>query len=85
MNEEELVSRASQLPDQFGPRLPEMQAAMLRKVEGGGEWGILVSDTIAALAKAGAAVTPSERDELRALAEATGEGGEYLEGLIVQG
>lgn len=84
MNDDELMSRAAELPSRFGPRLPDDHAAVLLRIEGGGEWDMLVTETIAALAKHKAPVTSAERDELRELAEATGEGGEYVAALTVR-
>lgn len=57
----------------------------IRELASVGERAEAVSNLIAALAQSGAVVTPAERDELRALAQETGEGDEFLDGLTVQG
>jgi hypothetical protein len=84
MNTDEMIDRAATLPDRFADRLPAEHTAELRRIEGGGEWALLVANTIAALAQAKAPVTRAERDDLAALAFATGEGTEYLDTLMVR-
>ncbi|MQA78782.1 MAG: hypothetical protein GEV10_09955 [Streptosporangiales bacterium] len=83
MDEKETARRAKALPDRFADRVGD-ELSILRSHAAGGEWGELVDDLLATLAKHKAPVTPAERDELRALAEATGEGGKYVDGLTVQ-
>lgn len=85
MDEAEVSRRAAALPEQYADRIPQPQLDGLRSLARGGEWGELIDALTAGLAKRELPVTSAERDELRALAEATGEGGEYLDGLTVQG
>jgi hypothetical protein len=72
MDEYEIARRASALPDQFAARLPADTLAGLKEMEGGGEFGELVIELAATLAKSGAKVSSAEQRELRALLEATG-------------
>lgn len=84
MTEDELIDRAEVLPDQYAERVPSDALRRLRLFRSGGEYGELVSELIATLAKTDATVTPAERDELTTLADATGEGHEWLGQLTVQ-
>jgi hypothetical protein len=70
MDEHEMVRRLRTLPDQFAARLDDSTNRGLRSMNGGGEWDELMGLLVAALVDIGAAVTPSEQNELRALLEA---------------
>lgn len=83
MNEQEIVTAASKLPDRYADRVSPDVLADLREYDDVGEPGELISVLIAHLAKAGKPVTVAERDELADLAEATGEGREHLANLTV--
>jgi hypothetical protein len=72
MDEYEVARRASALLDRFAARLPADTLEGLREMEGGGEFGELVIELAATLAKTGATVSSAEQGELRALLEATG-------------
>lgn len=85
MNPEDVSETARALPERYADRLSADVLEGLQLMRDGGEFGELISLLAAALAKTQTPVTSVERDELRALAEATGEGGEYLDALTVQG
>lgn len=84
MTEDEMITRASKLPDRYAERVPADVLEGLRMMDDGGEYGELVSELTAALAKRQIPVSPAERDELRALADATGEGSEHVDRLTVK-
>lgn len=79
----ELIRRAADLPDQYADRIPVPQLDGLRSLARGGQWGELVDALLAGLVKRHQVVTAAERDELRALVDATGAGGEWLDQLTV--
>ena len=85
MNETEIIQRAEVLPDRFADRLPPETLESLRLMEAGGEYGELLIELAAALAKRGVPVTVRERDELRDLLNATGMPVEPVGRLIVAG
>jgi hypothetical protein len=85
MDEYEIARRATVLPDQFASRLPSKTVGWLRAMERGGEYGELTSELAAALVVAGAAVSASEQQELRALLEATGMPTGPADQLVVHG
>ena len=85
MNETEIIQRAEVLPDRFADRLPPETLESLRLMEAGGEYGELVIELAAALAKREVPVTARERDELRDLLDATGMSVEPVGRLIVAG
>ena len=70
MDEHEVASRASKLPDQFASRISLKTLETLRAMDRGGEYGELTIELAAALAANGASVSADERDELRALLDA---------------
>jgi hypothetical protein len=72
MDEHEIARRASALRDQFATRLPAGKLAGLKAMERGGEYGELVIELAATLAKTGAVVNSAELRELRAVLEAAG-------------
>lgn len=84
MNIDELIARTDAAFDTYTGRVPAATLQGIREMASVGERGEALSELLATLAKHKAPVTPAERDELRALVEATGEGGEYLDGLTVQ-
>lgn len=81
MDEQQIASATSNLLDRFSDRVSPDVLADLREYDEVGEHGELISVLIAHLAKFSKPLTPEERDELVALAEATGEGTEYLNSL----
>lgn len=83
MNEHQIATAASNLVDHYADRVSPDVLADLREFDDVGEPGELISVLIAHLAQAGEPVTPAERDELVALAEATGEGREFIGKLTV--
>lgn len=83
MGEIELLDRIHALPERYATRLPADVLESLRTFDSVGEWGELVSELTACLAQDRIPITPAERDDLVALAEATGEGKEYLNSLTV--
>ncbi|HEX6447821.1 MAG TPA: hypothetical protein VF053_22170 [Streptosporangiales bacterium] len=83
MTEDEIITRASRLPDRFAGRIPDDVLVGLRLMDDGGEYGELVGELTAALAVNHTPVSAAERDELRVLADATGEGIDYVGQLVV--
>jgi hypothetical protein len=83
MNETEVAQRFATLLDRYAGRIPDDVLADIRGWDSGGEYGEALSNLVACLAQAGVSVTAAERDELAALAEATGEGSEYVAKLTV--
>ena len=83
MNETEIIQRTEALPDRFAGRLPPDTLESLRLMEAGGEYGELLIELAAALAKYGVPVTARERDELRDLLAASGMPVEAVGRLIV--
>lgn len=84
MNQDDVIKAGRELPERYADRVsPEVRDGM-QLMRDGGEYGELVGLLTAALAKSGVPITAAERDELRQLAEATGEGGEYVDGLTVR-
>jgi hypothetical protein len=70
MTEDEIIDKAEELPDRFADRLTESALWSVKRMRGGGEYGLLTSELAASLAKHQAPVTAAERDELLALLEA---------------
>jgi hypothetical protein len=70
MTEDEIIDKAEELPDRFADRLTESALWSVKRMRGGGEYGLLTSELTASLAKHQARVTAAERDELLALLEA---------------
>lgn len=85
MDSRELLKRTDAAVAAFAGRVPERHLAGIREMADVGEPGEAVSNLVAALAQHGAQVTPVERDELRALVDATGEGGEWIDQVSVRG
>jgi len=70
MDEHEIARRASSLPERFTDRVPPKTLRIISLMDGGGEYGELVSELTASLAAHRVPVTAAERDELVALLEA---------------
>lgn len=83
MNESEVIERVEALPDRYADRVRPQDLDGMRSMADGGEWQELVDLLIASLAMTQARVTPSERDELRSLAEAMDLPTDQLAGLNV--
>jgi len=85
VNESEVIERAEALPDRYANRVRPQDLDGMRSMADGGEWQELVDVLIASLAMTQAPVTPSERDELKTLAEAMDLPTDQLAGLNVRG
>lgn len=83
MDAQQVASAAAKLLDRYTDRVSPDVLADLREYDEVGEPGELISVWIAHLAKSNKPLTGAERDELVALAEATGEGTEYVNALTV--
>ncbi|MGO8956352.1 MAG: hypothetical protein ACLQFR_03105 [Streptosporangiaceae bacterium] len=67
MNEAELATRTARLPEIFADRIPDAEIDGLRSMAQGGEWDELIDLLLAILLETRAAVSVSERDQLRDL------------------
>ena len=67
MDEHEIGRRARALPAVFADRLPDSTLTGLRLMDEGGEYGELVLELAATLAKVGATVSTAEQQEIRVL------------------
>ena len=85
MTEDEIIDKAERLPDQFADRLTESALWSVKRMRGGGEYGLLTIELAASLAAHNTAVTAAERDELLALLEAMDMPTDPIEKLNVQG
>ena len=85
MTETEIIERAEALPDRFADRLTESALWSIKRMRGGGEYGLLTIELTASLAVHNMPVTPEERDELLALLEAMNMPTDPIEQLNVQG
>jgi hypothetical protein len=85
MTETEIIEQAEALPDRFADRLTESALWSIKRMRGGGEYGLLTIELAASLAAHNTPVTPEERDELQALLEAMGMPTEPIGRLNVQG
>jgi hypothetical protein len=85
MTETEIIEQAEALPDRFADRLTESALWSIKRMRGGGEYGLLTIELAASLAAHNTPVTPGERDELRALLEAMSMPTEPIGRLNVQG
>jgi hypothetical protein len=85
MTETEIIEQAEALPDRFADRLTESALWSIKRMRGGGEYGLLTIELAASLAAHNTPVTPEERDELRALLEAMSMPTEPIGRLNVQG
>jgi hypothetical protein len=85
VRESEVIERAKALPDRYANRVRPQDLDGMRSMADGGEWQELVDVLIASLAMTQAAVTSSERDELRFLLEAMDLPAGQLAELNVQG
>ncbi|MGH3192369.1 MAG: hypothetical protein ACRDPY_18755 [Streptosporangiaceae bacterium] len=85
MTEDEIVSRAEELPDRFANRVSESTLWSIKRMRGGGEYGELTIELAASLAAQHTPVTAAERDELLALLQAMGMPTDPIERLNVQG
>jgi hypothetical protein len=85
MTETEIFERAEALPERFADRLTESALWSIKRMRGGGEYGLLMIELAASLAAHNTPVTPDERDELRALLEAMSMPTNPIEQLNVQG
>ena len=83
MDAHEIARRADALPDLFATRVPEQTLSSLRLMRSGGEHGELVIELTASLANSGARVSRAEKEELRALLEATEMPTHLLDRLVV--
>ena len=79
------MAQAEALPDRFADRLTESALWSIKRMRGGGEYGLLTIELAASLAAHNTPVTPEERDELQALLEAMGMPTEPIGRLNVQG
>ncbi len=84
MDDHEIARRASALPDRFASRLAADTLAGLKSMERGGEYGELIIELAATLARTGAMVSRVEQGELRALLEATGMPARLVDKLTVR-
>jgi hypothetical protein len=85
MSEDEIIERAEALPDRFADRLTDSALWSVKRMRGGGEYGLLTIEVAASLAAHHTPVTPGERDELLGLLEAMGMPTEPVGRLNVQG
>jgi hypothetical protein len=85
MGENEIVRRASSLPQRFGDRIPARTREIIELMEGGGEYGELTIELAASLAAHHVPVTAAERDELLGLLEAMHMPTDPIADLNVQG
>ncbi len=85
MTEDEIIDRAETLPDRFADRLTESALWSVKRMRGGGEYGLMTIEVAASLAAHQAPVTAAERDELRALLEAMDMPTDPIAKLNVQG
>ena len=83
MNESDVAQRFATLLDQYADRISDGVLHDVRGWDAGGEYGEALSVLVASLAETSTTVTAAERDELAALAQWTGEGGEYVAKLTV--
>jgi hypothetical protein len=84
MTEDEIIDQAEALPERFADRLTESALWSVKRMRGGGEYGLLTIEIAASLAAHHMPVTPDERDELRALLEAMHMPTDPIEQLNVQ-
>jgi hypothetical protein len=84
VTEDEIIDQAETLPDRFADRLTESALWSVKRMRGGGEYGLMTIELAASLAAHRAPVTAAERDELRALLEAMDMPTDPIEKLNVQ-
>jgi hypothetical protein len=70
MTEDEIIDKAETLPEQFADRLTESALWSVKRMRGGGEFGLMTIEITASLAAHRMPVSAAERDELLALLEA---------------
>jgi hypothetical protein len=85
MSEDEIIERAEALPDRFADRLTDSALWSVKRMRGGGEYGLLTIEVAASLAVHKSPVTAQERDELLALLEAMRMPTDPIAELNVQG
>jgi hypothetical protein len=85
LSEDEIIEKAEALPDRFADRLTESALWSVKRMRGGGEYGLLTIEVAASLAARKSPVTAAERDELHALLEATGMPTDPIAELNVEG
>lgn len=85
MNEAEVVEQVKVLPARYSGRVRPNDLYAMEAMASGGEWQELVDVLVASLNLTRAAVTSSERDELRTLLAALGLPDHLLDGLNVEG
>jgi hypothetical protein len=85
VTEDEIIDRAETLPDRFADRLTESALWSVKRMRGGGEYGLMTIELAASLAAHQVPVTAAERDELRALLEAMDMPTDPIAKLNVQG
>jgi hypothetical protein len=67
MDEGQLAAETARLVEIFADRVPDEELDGLREMARGGEWDELLDLLMAVLTQTGAAVSRSERDQLRAV------------------
>ena len=85
MSDDEIIERAEALPDRFADRLTDSALWSVKRMRGGGEYGLLTIEVAASLAVHKSPVTAQERDELLALLEAMRMPTDPIAELNVQG
>jgi hypothetical protein len=70
MTEDEIIDKAETLPEHFADRLTESALWSVKRMRGGGEFGLMTIEITASLAVHHVPVSAAERDELLALLEA---------------
>jgi hypothetical protein len=85
VTEDEIIDRAETLPDRFADRLTESALWSVKRMRGGGEYGLMTIEVAASLAAHQAPVTAAERDELLGLLEAMDMPTDPIAKLNVQG
>ncbi len=85
MNESEVAEQVQALPARYAGRVRPNDLYAMQAMAGGGEWQELVDVLVSSLDLTRAAVTSSERDELRSLLAAMGMPEDPLDGLNVEG
>ncbi len=85
MNESEVAEQVQALPARYAGRVRPNDLYAMQAMADGGEWQELVDVLVSSLNLTRAAVTSSERDELRSLLAAMGMPEDPLDGLNVEG
>jgi hypothetical protein len=85
VTEDEIIDKAEALPERFADRLTESALWSVKRMRGGGEFGLMTIELTASLAAHNMPVTAAERDELLALLQAMEMPTDPIEKLNVQG